>query len=143
LERERVTAPHQDRLMMVFALRLPPSHGQRRTSSLRATVHRAVRRGLFLVPFLCASPLGLHIAAPSPARAQAGEARVLFERGNQHLAAGLRGRGARRDRELQEALDAYLGVLRLGARTRNVVFNLGLVCQELGRANDAYNFYSE
>jgi hypothetical protein len=83
------------------------------------------------------------LASPSRAAAQEEEARLLFERGNQHLARGLRARGRLRQRELSEALDAYLGVLRLGARTRNVVFNLALTLQELGRAEEAFNYYSE
>jgi hypothetical protein len=79
---------------------------------------------------------------PSPALAQE-EARLLFDRGNQHLARGLRARGRTRERELTEAIDAYLGVLRLGARTRNVVFNLGLAHQELGRDEEAFNYFGE
>ena len=67
----------------------------------------------------------------------------MFERGNGHLAIGLRSRGARRRRELEAAIDSYLGVLRLGARTRNVVFNLGLASGELDRDNDAFNYFSE
>ncbi|MEZ4341000.1 MAG: PEGA domain-containing protein, partial [Sandaracinaceae bacterium] len=85
----------------------------------------------------------LALAPASPADAQEEEARLLFERGNGHLAAGMRARGARRTRELSEALDAYLGVLRLGARTRNVVFNLALTLQELGREAEAFNYYSQ
>lgn len=86
------------------------------------------------------------VGALSPtatASAQEGEARLLFERGNQHLAAGMRARGRRRQRELEQALDAYVGVLRLGGRTRNVVFNLALTVQELGRDREAFNYYSE
>jgi len=85
----------------------------------------------------------LVIAPASTVDAQEEEARLLFERGNQHLAGGMRARGARRTRELQQALDAYLGVLRLGARTRNVVFNLALTLQELGREAEAFNYYSQ
>lgn len=83
------------------------------------------------------------LADPDRAAAQEGEARLLFEQGNQHLARGLRARGRVRERELTEALDAYLGVLRLGARTQNVVFNLGLTLEELGRVSEAFNYYSE
>ncbi|MBX3273535.1 MAG: PEGA domain-containing protein [Sandaracinaceae bacterium] len=100
-----------------------------------------MRRAL---PFFLASFTFLSIAHVAPrAAAQEGEARLLFERGNQHLAAGMRARGARRDRELSEALDAYLGVLRLGARTRNVLFNLGLTLQELRREAEAFNYFSQ
>lgn len=96
---------------------------------------------LFIAALWVAAPALL--VRPAPAAAQEEEARLLFERGNQHLARGLRARGARRDRELNEALDAYLGVLRLGARTRNVVFNLALTLEELGRDDEAFNYYSE
>jgi len=101
-----------------------------------------MRRALafLLASFTFAS---LSLVAVAPADAQEEEARLLFERGNQHLARGMRSRGARRTRELQEALDAYLGVLRLGARTRNVVFNLALTLQELGREAEAFNYYSQ
>lgn len=83
------------------------------------------------------------LATPAPAYAQTEEARILFERGNEHLARGLRARGRARERELSQALDAYLGVLRLNARTRNVVFNLALTLAELGRTDEAFNYYSE
>ncbi len=85
----------------------------------------------------------LVVAPPSAAQAQQEEAQLLFERGNQHLIRGMGARGALRRRELQSALDAYLGVLRLGARTRNVVFNLALALQELGREAEAFNYYSQ
>lgn len=83
------------------------------------------------------------IFASSLASAQAEEASILFERGNQHLARGLRARGRARARELEQALEAYQGVLRLGTRTRNVVFNTALTLGELGRPVEAFNYYSE
>lgn len=82
------------------------------------------------------------VLPPTTALAQE-EARLLFERGNGHLARGLRARGRGRERELASAIDAYLGVLRLGARTRNVVFNLALAHAELGRHDEAFNYYGE
>ena len=97
---------------------------------------------LFCAATLLASAL-LVLAPAHTAKAQGEEARALFEEGNDHLARGLRARGARRSRELGSALDAYLGVLRLGTRTRNVVFNVGLTLQELGRREEAFNYYSE
>ncbi len=98
------------------------------------------RRWALCAALLCAAPFAL---TPAPLAAQEGEARLLFERGNQHLAAGMRARGRRRTRELEQALDAYVGVLRLGGRTRNVVFNLALTLQELGREREAFNYYAE
>lgn len=99
-----------------------------------------LRPALLALALLSAAPV---LSAPSSAAAQEEEARLLFERGNQHLTAGLRARGRRRTRELEQALDAYLGVLRLGARTRNVVFNLGITLQELDRPEEAFNYFSE
>lgn len=78
----------------------------------------------------------------APVEAQEAEARLLFERGNEHLAQGMRVRGRRRTAELQQALDAYLGVLRLGGETRNVIFNLALTLEELDREPEAFNYYS-
>ena len=102
-------------------------------------------------PSRCALPLVAALLAIAPlvaltpgvAHAQQEEARVLFERGNEHLARGLRAHGRRRAQELEQALDAYLGVVRLGARTRNVIYNLAIVFQELGRNEEAFNYYSE
>ena len=100
-----------------------------------------MNRALLILSTLLAALL--LVAPASRVHAQEEEARLLFEQGNHHLARGMRSRGARRTRELQGALDAYLGVLRLGARTRNVVFNLALVLEELGRTPEAYNRYSQ
>ncbi|MGE0790869.1 MAG: PEGA domain-containing protein [Sandaracinaceae bacterium] len=97
-----------------------------------------------LVALLFATSLSaLSTVAPDRAAAQEGEARLLFERGNQHLAEGMRARGRRRQQQLEQALDAYLGVLRLGARTRNVVYNLALTVEALGRTQDAFNYFAE
>ncbi len=95
---------------------------------------------LVAVALLAAAPV---LTWTAPAEAQEEEARLLFERGNRPLTAGLRARGGRRTRELQQALDAYLQVMRLGARTRNVVFNLGITLQELERPEEAFNAFSE
>jgi hypothetical protein len=100
-------------------------------ASLRALARRTALLALLLTQ------------TPSIASAQQEEASLLFERGNQHLARGLRARGRARERELGQALDAYLGVLRLGARTRNVVFNVALTLTELGRDDEAFNYFSE
>lgn len=81
--------------------------------------------------------------APPRVAAQSEEARLRFERGNEHLARALRTRGQLRERALDQALDAYLGVLSLGSRTRNVVFNTALTLDELGRHEEAFNYYGE
>lgn len=100
------------------------------------------RCALPLVAALLASA-PIAVGTPSVAHAQQEEARVLFERGNEHLARGMRAHGRRRAQELEQALDAYLGVVRLGARTRNVIYNIAIVFQELGRAEESFNYYSE
>ncbi len=99
--------------------------------------------GLLGSALLGCTLLGAALLWATPATAQQEEAALLFERGNQHLARGLRTHGRTRSRELNEALDAYLGVLRLGARTRNVVFNVALALAELGRDDEAFNYFSE
>lgn len=86
--------------------------------------------------------LGALALVPS-AEAQQDEAQALFGEANGHLARGLRLRGQRRAAELERALNGYLGVVQLGVRTRNVIFNLGLTHQELGRTTEAFNYYSE
>lgn len=100
----------------------------------------AVLRFFLLVALALASTLG---PACPRAFAQSEEARLLFERGNDHLARALRTRARLRERELERALDAYLGVLRLGTRTRNVIFNTALTLAELGRHEEAFNYYAE
>ncbi|MFK7987353.1 MAG: PEGA domain-containing protein [Sandaracinaceae bacterium] len=102
----------------------------------------SVRGGLFSWVLALAIGMGA-LAAPLSAHAQQDEAQALFTEANGHLARGLRLRGRRRAAELERALNGYLGVVRLGVRTRNVIFNLGLTHQELGRTTEAFNYYSE
>lgn len=90
-----------------------------------------------------ASALATPMARPCRASAQQEDAQLRFERANAHLARGLRARGRARERELSLALEAYLGVLQLGTRTRNVIFNTALTLAELGRREEAFNYYSE
>lgn len=83
------------------------------------------------------------LVAPPLAHADANsEARVFFERANRQLAAGLRLRGARRQSALEDALDSYVSSLRI-VRSRNAVFNAGVTLQELGRAEDAFDYFIE
>lgn len=80
---------------------------------------------------------------PSIARADANsEARVFFERANRQLAAALRLRGERRTRALEDALGSYVSSLRI-VRSRNAVFNAGVTLQELGRADEAFDYFVE
>lgn len=81
--------------------------------------------------------------APSAARADANaEARVLFEEGNRRLAAAMHQRGARRHAGLEDALESYVASLRI-VRSRNAIFNAGSTLQELGRVDEAYDYYRE
>lgn len=95
------------------------------------------------LPFALLFGLLFSFAAPPSEAIAQDEARLLFERANRHFATGMRARGARRTRALEEALDAYLGVLRLGARTRNVVFNLAVTLEELDRDPEAFNYFAD
>lgn len=78
-----------------------------------------------------------------PARADdVTEASALFESGNAHFQAGMRARGARRQRELEAALEDYFASLQR-VRSRNVVYNCALVLEQLERWDDAFNYWSE
>jgi hypothetical protein len=119
------------------ALARPPGDARNRTRVASSGLRPC---GITLTALLALSGTFL---APERAHAQAEEASILFERGNQHLARGLRARGRARARELEQALEAYQGELRLGTRTRNVIFNTALTLAELRRAPEAFNYYSE
>ena len=87
--------------------------------------------------------LALFAVEAAPARAdENAEARAYFEQGNRLLTQGLRSRGARRGRLLQQAFDAYVESLRI-VRSRNVVFNAGITLEEMGRLDEAFTYFSE
>ncbi|MEM9192320.1 MAG: PEGA domain-containing protein [Myxococcota bacterium] len=70
------------------------------------------------------------------------EAELYFERGNEHLERGLSLRGVRKRRALETAMEQYMHSLRI-VRNRNVLFNAAVALQELGRAEDAFAYYTE
>lgn len=83
------------------------------------------------------------VVVTQPARADANaEARVFFEEGSRHLAAALRLHGARRTRELEQALAAYVSSIRI-VRSRNAVYNAGVALEELSRESEAYGYFAE
>lgn len=87
--------------------------------------------------------VALTVVVTQPARADANaEARVFFEEGSRHLAAALRLRGARRTRELEQALAAYVSSIRI-VRSRNAVYNAGVALEELARVDEAYGYFAE
>ena len=73
---------------------------------------------------------------------QNAEARVYFEEGNRHLAKADKRRGARRKAALEDALQAYVNSLRI-VRSRNAIYNAGLVSEALGRNDAAFGYYKE
>jgi len=81
--------------------------------------------------------------APSPAAADANaEARFYFERGNESLARAMRARGVPRRRAMEAALSDYLQSLRI-VRSKNTVYNLAVCYEELGRNEDAFDYFAE
>ncbi|MCS6857920.1 MAG: PEGA domain-containing protein [Sandaracinaceae bacterium] len=87
--------------------------------------------------------LGLSILLPTPLLAdEISEANAFFQAGNEHFqrATGLRGRA--RQRELEIALEQYQRSLDR-VRSRNVLYNAALVLEELGRWEEAYNYWTE
>lgn len=94
---------------------------------------------LVLVALLC-------LASPSFAAAQSStgnaEARVYFEEGNRLFEQANRSRGAQRTGLLQRSLEAYVDSLQI-VRSRNALFNAAIVLGELGRNDEAFNYFSE
>lgn len=86
-------------------------------------------------------------AVPAPVaraqtRADSAEARVYFKRGNALYEQATRSTGKRRTRLLERSLEAYTSSLRI-VRSRNAIFNTAIVFEELGRLEDAFNYYTE
>jgi hypothetical protein len=70
------------------------------------------------------------------------EARVYFEEGNRLYEQATRARGDKRTSLLQRSLEAYVDSLRI-VRSRNALFNAGVVLEELGRHDESFNYLSE
>ncbi len=80
--------------------------------------------------------------ASAQTKAMSAEARVHFKRGNVLYDQATRSEGARRKRLLERSLQAYSASLRI-VRSRNALFNTAVVFEELGRIDDAFNYYTE
>lgn len=70
------------------------------------------------------------------------EARVYFEEGNRLYQQANRARGEQREALLRRSLEAYVDSLRI-VRSRNALFNAAIVLSELGRNDEAFNYFSE
>lgn len=87
--------------------------------------------------------VGLILATPPPAAAQSNaEARVFFDRGNQALQRADRARGRRQRQFLEEALSHYVQSLGI-VRSKNAVYNAGVVLERLGRPTEAFGYFRE
>lgn len=90
--------------------------------------------------------VALFLASPSVTVAQSSsenaEARVYFEEGNRLFEQANRARAAQRTELLQRSLEAYVDSLRI-VRSRNALFNAAIVLGELGRNDEAFNYFSE
>jgi tetratricopeptide (TPR) repeat protein len=86
------------------------------------------------------------MASPSFTAAQStsenAEARVYFEEGNRLYEQANRSSAAQRTGLLQRSLEAYVDSLRI-VRSRNALFNAAIVLGELGRNDEAFNYFSE
>ena len=70
------------------------------------------------------------------------EARVYFQEGNRLYEQASGARGAQRTTLLQRSLEAYVDSLRI-VRSRNALFNAAIVLGELGRNDEAFNYFGE
>jgi hypothetical protein len=88
----------------------------------------------------------LGLTSPSVSAAQGtsenAEARVYFQEGNRLYEQASGARGAQRTTLLQRSLEAYVDSLRI-VRSRNALFNAAIVLGELGRNDEAFNYFGE
>ena len=88
----------------------------------------------------------LGLVSPAVAAAQGAtgnaEARTYFEEGNRLYQEASRARGSQRTNLLQRSLEAYVDSLQI-VRSRNALFNAAIVLDELGRHDEAFNYFSE
>lgn len=85
--------------------------------------------------------VGPSIAAAQSASENA-EARVYFDEGNRLFEKANRSRGAQQEELFRRALEAYVDSLQI-VRSRNALFNAAIVLGELGRNDEAFNYFSE
>jgi len=90
--------------------------------------------------------VALLLASPSATVAQSSsenaEARVYFEEGNRLFEQANRARAGQRTEFLQRSLEAYVDSLRI-VRSRNALFNAAIVLGQLGRNDEAFNYFGE
>ncbi len=86
--------------------------------------------------FLCASFPQAH----AQSGADNAQAQVYFDRGNALAERAQRFRGARRQAMLEEALTNYVSAIRI-VPSRNVLFNAGMVLEQLERPAQAFGYY--
>ena len=90
--------------------------------------------------------VALLLASPSATAAQSSsenaEARVYFEEGNRLFEQANRARAGQRTELLQRSLEAYVDSLRI-VRSRNALFNAAIVLGELGRNDEAFDYFGE
>ena len=67
---------------------------------------------------------------------------MYFEEGNRLFEQANRARAAQRTELLQRSLEAYVDSLRI-VRSRNALFNAAIVLGELGRNDEAFNYFGE
>ncbi len=98
-----------------------------------------MRQIIIIVVLAITSPAVL----PSIAAAQTeNDAREMFQQGAARLQRAERLRGAPRNRAIRQALDLFHNALRV-ARTRSILFNIGLCYEYLHRYEDAVSYFNE
>ncbi len=103
-------------------------------------LNRNVLRAIGLASALLA--FALPVATTASAQDVNAEARVFFEEGNEHLARAERRRGSRRTRHLENALRSFVASVGR-VRSKNALFNTGLVLQALERYDESYAYFRE
>jgi tetratricopeptide (TPR) repeat protein len=86
--------------------------------------------------------LGSPVVAAAQATTENAEARTYFEEGNRLYEEASRARESQRTKLLQRSLEAYVDSLQI-VRSRNALFNAAIVLDELGRHDEAFNYFSE
>jgi hypothetical protein len=86
--------------------------------------------------------LGSPIVAAAQGTTENAEARTYFEEGNRLYQEASRARESQRTKLLQRSLEAYVDSLQI-VRSRNALFNAAIVLDELGRHDEAFNYFSE
>jgi tetratricopeptide (TPR) repeat protein len=97
---------------------------------------------LFSFVLIALLGLGSPIVAAAQGTTENAEARTYFEEGNRLYQEASRARESQRTKLLQRSLEAYVDSLQI-VRSRNALFNAAIVLDELGRHDEAFNYFSE